>query len=112
MVREEKKYIVTEIKKCDKNIKEDKTNIILSTIFAIISTMGISISSNLILVRILGILILSGSLFTLGYSIYEKGKLKEQREKLVNKIKFDKLESSYHEDLDIDIDKPSHIYYK
>lgn len=111
MEKEERKYTITEIKKYNKKLKNNDKHIILATTFAIASIVGITFSSNSLLVKILGFLILSGSLFTIGVSIYEKKGLKKQRETLVNRIKFDKLESSYSEDLEIEEQK-IRTYYK
>ncbi len=112
MERKEKQYVVTEIKKCDKKLKENKVNIILCTIFAIGSVLGLTIASNVLLVKIIGMLLLSGSSFTMGFSIFERPAIKEDREKLINKIKFDKIKNPTKEDIDFGLDQPNHVYYK
>lgn len=99
MDKEEKEYIVTEIQKCDNYLMDNKMNIIFSTIFALVSAFDITIAFDLLLVKILGPIFLSGSLFTIGYSIYEKAGLKLEKERLKNIIKFDDIEGLYVNDL-------------
>lgn len=109
--REERQYIITEIKKYNKKVRDNKRNIILATILGITSTLGINFSSNLLLVKVLGFLILSASLFTIGFSIYKRKELIEQRNELVNKKNYASLESSYSEDTEIEEQK-TRIYYE
>ena len=57
-------------------------------------------------------LVLSGSSFTIGYSVFERSGLKGQREKLVNKIKYDKIPDPTADDIDFGLDEPARIYYR
>lgn len=99
MKKEEKEYIVTEIQKCNNYIKSNNMKIISCTFFALVSVFDIIIAHNLLAIKILGPLFLSGSLFTIGYSIYDKIGLNSKKQNLINKLKYDKLKSSYHYEL-------------
>ena len=116
MEKKEKQYTVTEIKKCDKKLKSNKINIILFTILAIESALSITLSitftSNSVLVGFLAILVLLGSSIGIRYSTHERPRLKQEREELGNKIKFDKIPDPTENDIDFGLDEPPCIYYR